>query len=73
MINLINVMYMYVVKDIVRIVTYRDTLEYILVINLINVMYVVKEGYNGMPLYVMEQPPRFFPLAYRASEACIYQ
>ena len=36
-------MYMYVVKDLVRIVTYRDTLEYILVINLINVMYVVKD------------------------------
>ena len=26
-----------------------------------------------MPLHVMEQPPRFFALAYRASDACIYQ
>jgi hypothetical protein len=30
-------------------------------------------GYNGMPLHVMEQPPRFFALAYRVSDACIYQ
>jgi hypothetical protein len=36
LINLINVMYMYVVKDIVRIVTYRDTLEYILVITFLS-------------------------------------
>ena len=26
-----------------------------------------------MPLHVMEQPPRFFALAYRDSDACIYQ
>jgi hypothetical protein len=32
-----------------------------------------RKGYNGMPLHVMEQPPRFFALAYRASDACIYQ
>jgi hypothetical protein len=31
-----------VVKDLVRMVTYRDTLEHILLINLINVIYVVK-------------------------------
>jgi hypothetical protein len=31
------------------------------------------KGYNGMPLHVMEQPPRFFALAYRVSDACIYQ
>ena len=31
----------YVVKDLVRMVTYRSTLEHILVINIINVMYVV--------------------------------
>jgi hypothetical protein len=40
-INLINVMY--VVKDLVVILTYRHTLEHIQVINLINVMYVVKD------------------------------
>jgi hypothetical protein len=40
-INLVNVIY--VVKDLVRMVTYRTTLEHILVINLINVMYVVKD------------------------------
>jgi hypothetical protein len=36
---------MYVVKDlhVVRMVTYRDTLKHILVINLINVMYLVKD------------------------------
>jgi hypothetical protein len=36
---------MYVVKDLVKILTYRYTLEHILVKNLINVMYmyVVKE------------------------------
>ena len=34
---------MYVVKDLVKILTYRYTLEHILVINLINVMYVVKD------------------------------
>jgi nucleosome binding factor SPN SPT16 subunit len=33
---------MYVVKDLDRMLTYRHTLEHILVINLINVMYVVK-------------------------------
>jgi hypothetical protein len=33
---------MYVVKDLVIIVTYRHTLEHILVIKLVNVMYVVK-------------------------------
>jgi hypothetical protein len=33
----------------------------------------MNKGYNGMPLHVMEQPPRFFALAYRASDACIYQ
>jgi hypothetical protein len=27
----------------------------------------------GMPLHVMEQPPRFFALAYGVSDACIYQ
>jgi hypothetical protein len=32
-----------------------------------------RKGYNGMPLHVMEQPPRFFALAYRVSDACIYQ
>ena len=26
-----------------------------------------------MPLHVMEQPPRFVALAYRVSDACIYQ
>ena len=31
------------------------------------------KGYNGVPLHVMEQPPRFLALAYRASDACIYQ
>jgi hypothetical protein len=37
-------MYMvYAVKDLVRMVAYRDTLEHIQVINLINVMYVVKD------------------------------
>jgi hypothetical protein len=30
-------------------------------------------GNDGMPLHVMEQPPRFFALAYRVSDACIYQ
>ena len=34
---------------------------------------LTRKGYNGMPLHVMEQPPRFFALAYRASDACIYQ
>ena len=34
---------------------------------------LLAEGYNGMPLHVMEQPPRFFALAYRVSDACIYQ
>ena len=29
--------------------------------------------HNRMPLHVMEQPPRLFALAYRASDACIYQ
>jgi len=38
-INLINVIY--VVKDLVRILIYRNTLEHIQVINLINVIYVV--------------------------------
>ena len=37
-INLIKVMYMYVVKDLVRMITYRHALEYIMVINLKNVM-----------------------------------
>jgi hypothetical protein len=32
-----------------------------------------RKSYNGMPLHVMEQPPRFFALAYRVSDACIYQ
>jgi hypothetical protein len=40
-IHLIDVMY--VVKNLVRMVAYRDTLEHIQVINLINVMYVVKD------------------------------
>jgi hypothetical protein len=31
---------------------------------------LTRKGYNGMPLHVMEQPPRFFALAYRASDAC---
>jgi hypothetical protein len=35
--------------------------------------YVTRKGYNGMSLHVMEQPPIFFALAYRASDACIYQ
>jgi hypothetical protein len=34
---------------------------------------LTRKGYNGMPLHVMEQPPRFFALAYRVSDACIYQ
>ena len=34
---------------------------------------LTRKGYSGMPLHVMEQPPRFFALAYRASDACIYQ
>jgi hypothetical protein len=34
---------MYVVKGLIRILTYRSTLEYIQVINHINVMYVVKD------------------------------
>ena len=34
---------------------------------------LTRKGYNGMTLHVMEQPPRFFALAYRASDACIYQ
>jgi hypothetical protein len=25
---------------------------------------LTRKGYNGMPLHVMEQPPRFFALAY---------
>jgi hypothetical protein len=33
----------YVVKDLVRMVAYRDTLEHIQVIHLINVIYVVKD------------------------------
>jgi hypothetical protein len=33
----------YVVKDLVIMVTYRDTLEHILVINLVNLIYVVKD------------------------------
>jgi hypothetical protein len=41
LINHINVIY--VVKDLVWIVTYRDILEHIQVINLINVIYVVKD------------------------------
>ena len=41
MINLINVIY--VVKDLIRILTYRHTLEHTLLINLINVIYVVKD------------------------------
>jgi len=40
-IHLINVIY--VVKDLLRILTYRNTLPYTLVIHLINVMYVVKD------------------------------
>jgi hypothetical protein len=32
----------YVVKDLIRILTYRNTLEYIQAINPINVIYVVK-------------------------------
>jgi len=36
--HLINVIYE--VKDLVRMVAYRHTLEYILVINFINVMYI---------------------------------
>jgi hypothetical protein len=40
-VNLINVIY--VVKDLVRMVAYRDTLEHIQVIHLINVIYVVKD------------------------------
>jgi hypothetical protein len=38
-IHLINVIY--VVKDLLGMVVYRDTLEYIQVIHLINVIYVV--------------------------------
>jgi hypothetical protein len=34
---------------------------------------LTRKGYNGMPLHVMEQPPKFFALAYRVSDACIYQ
>jgi hypothetical protein len=40
-INLINVIY--VIKDLVRMVTYRITLAHILLINRIHVMYVVKD------------------------------
>ena len=41
MINRINAMY--VEKDLVIILTYRNILEYTLVIHLINVIYVVKD------------------------------
>jgi hypothetical protein len=34
---------------------------------------LTRKGYSGMPLHVMKQPPRFFALAYRVSDACIYQ
>jgi hypothetical protein len=34
---------MYVANDLIRILTNRNTLEYILVINRINVMYVIKD------------------------------
>jgi hypothetical protein len=34
---------------------------------------LTRKGYNGMPLHVMEQPLRFFALAYRASDTSIYQ
>jgi hypothetical protein len=39
--NLINVIY--VVKDLVGMVTYKHTLEHIQVINLINVLYVIED------------------------------
>ena len=38
-INRINVIY--VIKDLVRMVAYRNTLEYILVINLNNMLYII--------------------------------
>ena len=50
-------------------ITYTQTL--VLIIN--PKCSLTRKGYNGMPLHVMEQPPRFFALAYRASDACIYQ
>jgi hypothetical protein len=37
----INLIYMYVVKCLVRILTYTHTLEYILVINLNNMLYII--------------------------------
>jgi len=39
-IHLINVMYLYVVKDLIRILTYRNTLEYKLVIKLNKMIYI---------------------------------
>jgi hypothetical protein len=42
--NLINVMY--VVKNLVRIVTYRDTLEHILMINLTCDIHVCGKGFS---------------------------
>jgi hypothetical protein len=36
----------------------------------LNARLFTRKGYNGMPLHVMEQPPRFFELASRASDAC---
>ena len=29
---------------------------------------ITRKGFNGMPLHVMEQPPRLFALAYRVSD-----
>jgi hypothetical protein len=34
----------------------------------LNARLLARVIYNGMPLHVMEQPPRFFALAYRASD-----
>jgi hypothetical protein len=42
--NVLIIKVMYVVKDLVRMVTYRHTLEYMQVIHLIDVMYVVKDS-----------------------------
>jgi hypothetical protein len=39
----------------------------------INNWFKIRKGYNGIPLHVMEQPPIFFALAYRVSDAYIYQ
>jgi hypothetical protein len=37
----------------------------------LNMVFLSNRNYSA--IHVMEQPPRFFVLAYRASDACIYQ